>query len=401
MESPRTGAVHTRSFLENFIKIGGEAFFIREKGKKRINKKRINDIRIYNIRWVDGIPELPGSSLISNLLFNLRLYQAGSSIIRTEKPDIIHERELFLKFPGLLLANKFEIPYILEVNAPMLYEDGRGYSRIHQEIGKIIEEKLFNGANRIIVVSNILKNYLLKQGVPEEKIRVVPNGVDENVFNPDVAGESVRKKYHLEDKEVICFAGSLHLGWQGIGDLLKAARIISSIKASVRFLIAGNTERQEEMLKSAPDNVIFTGQIEHIKMPSYFAAADVLVAPYKQQTDFEYVNFYGSSLKLFEYMAMGKPIITTNLGQIGEIIEHGKSGLLIEPGNYKELANNILTLMADEKLRKNLGENARIEVEKNYTWERNAIKIMEIYKEVLGVKKLYIYQSEKSKRQSD
>lgn len=159
--------------------------------------------------------------------------------------------------------------------------------------------------------------------------------------------------------------------------------MIYSIKPSVRFLIAGNTEGQEEMLKSAPDNVIFTGQIEHVKMPSYFATADVLVAHYKQQTDFEYVNFYGSSLKLFEYMAMGKPIIASNLGQIGEILEHGKSGLLIELGNYKELANNILTLMADEKLKRKLSKNARIEVEKNYTWERNARKIMEIYKEVM------------------
>ena len=82
-------------------------------------------------------------------------------------------------------------------------------------------------------------------------------------------------------------------------------------------------------------------------------------------------------------MAMGKPIITSNIGQIGEILEHEIGGLLIEPGNHEELARNILTLMEDEHLKKKLGKNARIKVEKNYTWERNARQIMAIYEEIL------------------
>lgn len=372
---PKGDAIHIRSFLENFIKIGGEIFFIR---KNMINEE-INNIKIYNIKWIKR--KLKG---LNDFLFNLRLYQAGSSIIRKEKPDIIHEREIFFNLAGLLLARKFKIPYVLEINAPLMYEVGRYYSHIYQEIGREIENKLFAGADKIIVVSNILKNYLVNYGVIEEKIRVVPNGVDENIFHPSTSGENVRRKYHLEDKEVICFAGSLHQQWQGIDDLLKSAKIISSIKPSVRFLIIGNTEGQEEILKTAPDNVVFTGEIPHSEVPTYLAAADILVAPYKLEEVFKDIGFYNSPVKLFEYMAMGKPIIASNIGQIGEILEHGKTGLLIEPGNYKELTEYILTLLEDEQLKRKLGKNARSEVEKKYTWEHNARRIMEIYNEVLG-----------------
>jgi len=378
--SPKGDAVHIRSFLENFVKIGGEIFLVRRITRKKVMNERAN-FRIYDIKWMGSPPKF---QRLNSLIFNIRLCQAGSSIIRKEKPDILHEREGFLNLAGLLLANKFKIPYVLEINAPLIYEEGRHCSRIYQEIEKIIEKKLFAGADRIIVVSNILKNYLLNQGVEEEKISVVQNGVDEKVFNPNIFGESVRKKYHLEDKEVICFAGSLHQEWQGIDDLLKSAKIISSIKPSVRFLIIGNTEGQEEILKSASDNVIFTGRIEHIKVPTYLAAADILVAPYKLEEVFKDIGFYNSPVKLFEYMAMGKPIIASNIGQLGEILEHGKTGLLIEPGNYKELTEYILTLLEDEQLKRKLGKNARSEVEKKYTWEHNARRIMEIYNEVLG-----------------
>jgi len=376
---PKGDAVHIRSFLENFTKIGGEIFFIRKITRKKVINERTN-IKTYNIKWVGSTPQI---QRLNSLLFNIRLYQAGSSIIRKEKPDIIHEREIFLNFAGLLLANKFKIPYFLEINAPMKYEIGRHCSRIYQEIEKIIEKELFNRADRIIVVSNVLKSYLLTMGVLEEKIAVVPNGADENMFNPYISGLEIRKKYRLEDKKVICYSGSLDQQWQGIEDILKSAKSINSVDPSVRFLIIGNTEGQEEILKSAPDNVIFTGRIGHIKVPLYLAAADILVAPYKLEEEFKNIGFYNSSVKLFEYMAMGKPIIASNIGQIGEIIEDEKTGLLIEPGNYKELTNNILTLTEDEQLKKKLGKNARFEVETNYTWEQNAKKIMEIYNEVL------------------
>ncbi len=372
---PKGDSVHIHSFLENFMKSGGDIFFIRKKIKKGIDE--ISNIRTYDIRWIGSPSKFQG---LNRLLFNIRLYQAGSSILKNERPDILHEREMFLNLAGLLLAKKFKIPYVLEVNAPVIHEVGKDYPNIYKKIGQLIEKKLFTGADKIIVVSEPLKNYLIDYGVAEEKLTVVPNGVNEQFFHPDVSGEKVRKKYDLENKEVICFAGSLHQQWQGIDDILRTAKMISTIRPSVNFVVVGGEESDIKLLeKKAPDNVILTGRIDHAEIPAYLAAADILIAPYKSEIKY----FYNSPIKLFEYMAMGKSIITSNIGQIGEIIEHGETGLLNKPGNYKELTENILLLLENEKLRKKLGERARKEVIKKYTWEQNARKITSIYEELL------------------
>ena len=381
LKLPRGDAVHVLSFIENLSRIGGEVFLIR----KNTANEKVNISKTHNIYNIDAPI---GFWKFHRFYYAIKFYYGSSSIIEQERPDILHEREVYWRtylnhFGGLLLAQKYNIPYVLEVNAPILYEIGKHRSRFSRELEKISEKKLFAKASKIIVVSNVLKEYLLSVGVPEEKIAVVPNGADGDMFNPITSRLEIRKEYRLEDKKVICYSGSLDQQWQGIGYILNSAKIVSSTDPSVRFLIIGNTAGQEELLKSAPENVIFTGSVDHSEVPGYLATADVLLAPYKLKKGFEDVGFYNSPVKLFEYMAMGKAIVTSNIGQISEVIEHGKTGLLIEPGDYKELAENILMLLENKQLREKLGSNARVEFERNYTWNLNARRIIAIYGEIL------------------
>lgn len=348
--------------------------------RKTGEKNKLKNIEIYNLKWPIGPPKL---QKLCDFFFNLKLYQIGQSIIKKEKPDIIHERETYLNFSGFLLAKKLKIPYVLEVNSIMMYEVRDSFP-VYQKIHRIIEKKLYSGSDGIIAVSDAIKNHIVSRGVSKEKIKVIPNGVDENIFNPSLSGQEVRKKYGLGKKHVIGFGGSLHQQWQGIDDLLKAARVISSTKPSVVFLIIGGTEAEVKKFQNiAPENVLFIGQIEHKKMPAYLAAADILTAPYKKEKELKDIDFYNSPIKLFEYMAMGKPIITSNIGQISEIIRHKQTGILVKPGNYKELARNILSLIEDDHLKRELGHNARAEVEGKYTWKQNARRTMDVYKEIL------------------
>jgi len=374
--SPIGYSVHIRSFIDNFVKIGGKIFLIRKAG----DKNKLRNIEIYNLKWPVGPLKL---QKLCDFFFNLKLYQTGQKIIKIEKPDIIHEREMYLNFSGLLLAKKLNIPYVLEVNSIMMYEVRNSFP-VYRKIHRIIEKKLYAESDGIIAVSDAIKNHLVSRGVPEEKIKVIPNGVDENIFNPSLSGQDVRKKYGLGKKHVIGFGGSLHQEWQGIDDLLKAARAISSIERSVVFLIIGGTEAEIKKFQNiAPENVLFTGQVEHKKMPAYLAAADILAAPYKKEKGLKDIGFYNSPIKLFEYMAMGKPVITSNIGQISEIIRHKQTGVLVEPGNDKDLTENILSLIEDDRLKRELGYNARDEVKKKYTWKQNAQRTMEVYREIL------------------
>ena len=374
---PRGDAIHVTNFIENVKRAGHGIFLIR----KNTSGELVNGVISYNITSPSK------SRILDKIFYFIKFYKKSSLILKEEAPDIIHEREVswrtYLNSGGILLARKFRIPYILEVNAPILYERGVHHSSFSRKLEKISEKKLFAKANKIIVVSNVLKDYLLTMGVPEEKIAVIPNGADGKMFNPAISGTNIREKYDLEGKKVICFSGSLDQPWQGIDEILKSAQMISSIDSTIQFLIIGDIRGQNEMFKSAPNNIIFTGAVTHSNVPAYLATADVLVASYKLKEEFKKVGFYNSPVKLFEYMAMGKPIITSDIGQISEVIEHEKTGLLIESGNYKELVNSVLKLVENRQLRDKLGSNARVEFEKSYTWEMNAKKVIAVYEELL------------------
>lgn len=106
----------------------------------------------------------------------------------------------------------------------------------------------------------------------------------------------------------------------------------------------------------------------------YLAICDILVSPHCPQIDGR--EFFGSPTKLFEYMAMGKAIVASNLGQIGKVLEDGKTAILVEPGNVDALVNGILKLAKDKNLREKLGKSARKEVIKNYTWRQHTKRIL-------------------------
>ena len=127
------------------------------------------------------------------------------------------------------------------------------------------------------------------------------------------------------------------------------------------------------------DHVTLTGLVPQEKGPSYLAACDILVSPYVPNVD---GSFFGSPTKLFEYMAMGKGIIASDLEQIGEILDHEKTALVVTPGDQDELIQGMERLIDNPKLRDWLGTNARQEVIKNYTWEKHTHKIIHKLKEL-------------------
>lgn len=121
----------------------------------------------------------------------------------------------------------------------------------------------------------------------------------------------------------------------------------------------------------------FTGAIPHSEVPEYLAACDILVS--SQIPIVEGFDYHQSPVKIFEYMAMGKSIIASNLEQIGRILKDEETTLFVEPGNINQLAKGILRLVDDKKLAKRLGKKAREEVIKNFTWQKNAERVISLY----------------------
>jgi glycosyltransferase involved in cell wall biosynthesis len=365
--------VHIYQTLKNLASLGNDVILICQKDG---DNKKISSIKTYSLNWVSpiGLPYFPD---IIRCSFNFKIYRAGCSIIKKEKLQVLHERQTYFNYAGLLLARKFNLPFILEVNAPITVEQEVWHSFIFRKLGATIEEKLFSHADRIIVVSNELKKYVLKFNVTPDKITVIPNGVDINLFNPKISGTKIRRKYGLNKDKVVCFIGSL-MAWHGAENIIRVANEMADSHPKVKFLIVGSGTLEEKLKTMAGENVVFTGSVEHKLIPEYLAASDIAVAPYPKM-DF----FYFSPIKLFEYMASGKAIVASDMGQIGEVIEHEKTGLLIEPGNVRALKESIEYLLDNPQLRRKLGRNARKAAE-SYTWENNAKRVMKIYEELIN-----------------
>jgi glycosyltransferase involved in cell wall biosynthesis len=130
------------------------------------------------------------------------------------------------------------------------------------------------------------------------------------------------------------------------------------------------------------NNVIFTGSVSYLKIQDYLSICDILVSPHGLQPDGK--EFIGSPTKLFEYMAMGKSIVASELGQIGEILKDNETAILVEPGNIEDLSGGILRLVYDEKLRLRLGSNAAREIQSKYTWGGNIKRLLSF----IAVKKI-------------
>ncbi len=213
----------------------------------------------------------------------------------------------------------------------------------------------------------------------KERIAVIENGVDLEIFSTDTSSDNMKKSLNLEKYFVAGFVGNFR-EYHGIENLICLAEAVKSKSLNIMFLIVGdgvNRNRYEEIVRSKglEKSVIFAGFVPHERVRDYIAVMDVALAPHRKDSFAETGGFHGSPLKIFEYMAMAKPIIAPPLGQIKELIVDGESGLLIYSEDTKALKEALLKLYHDKAYREHLGANARKRVEENYTWRANADKV--------------------------
>jgi glycosyltransferase involved in cell wall biosynthesis len=238
-----------------------------------------------------------------------------------------------------------------------------------------------DAATRIFVVSEVERRNLLRAGIADEKIVVNPNGVDTEKFRPGIGGETVRRELGVAKDETLAgFVGTFG-PWHGVLTLAEAVTLLPT-ESAVRFLLVGAgrfREEVERIIRAAGREhcVIFTGHVVHERVPALLDACDILLSPHVPLEDGS--EFFGSPTKLFEYMAMGKGIVASRLGQIGDVLVDEETALLTEPGNARELAEAILRLSSSQELRERLGAAARDVAIAEHTWKHNAQRVLDAY----------------------
>jgi glycosyltransferase involved in cell wall biosynthesis len=313
----------------------------------------------------------------NNLAFtakSLSLVADGSEAVA--QIDFIYQRYSRFNWTGVALSLVTGRPLLLEFNGSEVWIGKRWDPVGLLWLLKRFERLNLKAADLIFVVSEVERRNLLAAGVEPERIVVNPNGVDTDRFRPGCGGQDVRRRFGLDNKTVIGFLGTFG-PWHGAPVLAEAVKMIGP-HHNCHFLFIGDGDQRaltERVVASSGngDIVTFTGRIPHDDAPSHLDACDILVSPHVPAGDGS--EFFGSPTKLFEYMAMARPVIASRLGQIADVITDGENGILVEPGEGRAIAGAIESLLEDEPLRDALGAAARRTVIEGYTWRHNAERV--------------------------
>jgi glycosyltransferase involved in cell wall biosynthesis len=364
--------VHIREMVEALRESGNEVFVVSPAGVETRKDK-------LNFLWKAISKYMPSIGFeILEIAYNFAGVRNMKKLLRKERIDFIYERYAFFGWVGMFCAKRSKIPLIVEVNFTTYTPLFRKKSKLLLPLARYIEKKVFLKSDAIFVVSSFLKNQLMGLGVPEARIFLTPNAVSGNVFNRYLNAASIRSEFKLNGKSVIGFVGGFY-PWHGLDFLLRALSSIEKKTNNICLLLIGDGPEKETLKQISKElnissEIIFCGCVPYEKLPGYIAAMDICVMPDS--------NNYGSPMKIFEYMAMAKPVVAPHLAPIEDVITDNFNGMLFKQRDLSSLENCLLQLLKNNEKRNNIGEEARKTIFSKHLWRHNAEKVIQAYDEI-------------------
>ena len=334
----------------------------------------------WRIQQLLGIPYL-------NIFSNYRLFDACMQCLPGH--DIVYERNGLYRTGVAMACKRLKLPYVLFVEADEVMEHdfmGTPITGILRRRAENMIAHNLNAAHCIVCVSQPLKDHLSnKWNIPPEKIVVFPNGVDVKQFKPDPeAGAKIRASLGINDNPMLLFVGNFY-EWHDVETLLNSFTQVLTTYPDARLVLVGDGNSRKAMEQHAADlgitqAVHFTGLVPHPDVPGFMSAADIAIAPVPASIE----NMWLSPLKLFEYMAAGTAVITSRIGHLTEVIQDGKNGLLVSPGDTAALTAAVSRLLGDDELRLKIGRQAREDAARNHSWDHYFIRLERVFNAVIA-----------------
>lgn len=322
-------------------------------------------------------PELP------SLVMNAQFEAAATRHVGGRALSFVYQRYSLNNYAGAGIAVARRIPFVIEYNGSEVWMSRHwGTPLEHEALSLRIEMANLAIADLIVVVSRAMADELVARGVAAEKILVNPNGVEPDRYSPAIDGAPVRARLGLSGKTVIGFIGTFG-PWHGAEVLATAfGRLISEhpeYRERVRMLMIGDGVKMGEVVAALDaarvrELAVLTGIVPQAEGPQYLAACDILASPHVPNPDG--TPFFGSPTKLFEYMAMGKGIVASDLDQVGEILEHGRAARMTVPGDVDSLVRGLRALIDDPSEAARLGAEARRLAVDRHTWREHTRRIV-------------------------
>jgi glycosyltransferase involved in cell wall biosynthesis len=318
----------------------------------------------------------------------------------------IYQRLSIANYTGMRLSRAFGVPLVVEYNGSEVWvAQNWGTGLRCADLALRAEEQTLKSAQVVVTVSDVLRDELVARGIPADRIVSYPNCINPEMFNPASHSRAesleLRKRYGIPgDAVLVTFVGTFG-PWHGAEVLARSIARFAAVEPDavrnhrIHFLFVGDGGRRaaaQEILAEgiAGGYVTFAGLVPQADAPKHLAASDILMSPHVPNADG--TAFFGSPTKLFEYMAMGKPIIASDLDQIGEVLGRGlraqclpggappdsasAPAILFEPGNEEQIVHSLRFLVEHPSWRAALGANARREALAKYTWKHHVAAIL-------------------------
>src|SRR5574341_151726 len=297
------------------------------------------------------------------------------AVFEKDPPDFIYERASIYATAGISLAQELKRPILIELNAPLAIEQSAYRATSLGELAAQAELWMLSRADAVLTVSSALKEYVVSLGIEPRQVYSMPNCVDPSCFKPKPRNSEIRAQWGLQDEPVLGFVGGLR-PWHGVEVLPALLDRLRQQHNNLHLVIVGNGPLQNKLEcdlrnRGLMQRAVFTGSVSHEQVAEIIPQFDVALAPYPQLEH----SFYFSPLKIFEYMACGVPLVASEMGQIGEVVRNGETGLLYPPGDLDALTTACDRLLRDSNLRRQIGQAASREIHSHYTWNHNAARV--------------------------
>jgi len=365
---PSAETTHAMEIIKSFIKMGHNvtvAFSGSDVNIRGINVDLICHPRTGLLPWRLGFQ-----------VWLLRRFVLG---VKHHNFDLIYVRQSALMFAPVLIKLVSRARLITEFNTMFSHAGVVKKNFLNYFVVKLVENLTIMASDRVVVVSSkLLQTLSSRYGSITRKSKVIGNGCNLDFMRPQNKNKA-RIKFGIPlDAFVVGFVGHLH-PWQGINVITDAVCELKKTKTNVVAVIVGSSDdinnyTEYAKLKGVGDSVMFVGALSYNDVPVIMSCFDIGLAPGIKESNDNYLM--RSPIKVYEYLANAKPVISGALPSLYGIFKNHNIGYLIDPGNVEELVLRIRELMENQALMSQMGAEARIVAEKYLSWDSAAIEIL-------------------------
>ncbi|MDD4857173.1 MAG: glycosyltransferase family 4 protein [Candidatus Krumholzibacteria bacterium] len=330
------------------------------------------------------VPLIPGPVFaILEYCYNFWSGRKFSAMLSERRYDLVYERHFFFSRSAGRAARAFRVPLVVEVNEIAGFERVRGNHLTG--LARRCERDLFENATVVTVVSTFLKDAILRQypDLDPGKICIVPNGVEEEFFSMELRGRAVRERFALVGKTVFGFVGFFLKvkTWHALEWFLPVFIEAVRERPDVVLMLVGEGPGRAELEEIGrslgfSDRLIFAGEVPNAEIPHYLDAMDAGVIPH--------TNAYRSPIKMFEYMAAGKPMLAPRQEPVESIIGDIQGRFLFETKSAESLKNTITRMLEDRQSWSAIGEKLKRLARERFTYEKHGETILRLLEQRAG-----------------